>query len=173
MTLLLAGCATTAPPAAPWPAAPPMVIAPADAPPIQASEPHADHFAHPEGHYVGIFLGGVFNRGIGDGFTFGLDYEYRWNRHWGAGAFLHAVAVARNSAVLGAHALYHATDRLGLVAGAGVEIPNHGPTELLLRFGANYEFVAGEILAVPGIYLDVIEGGRVAAVLGITFMHKP
>ncbi|MFT5049412.1 MAG: hypothetical protein ACI8QZ_000805 [Chlamydiales bacterium] len=121
-------------------------------------ENHED--AHVENHGAGaqalnLFVGGSSDIGDADGFTIGLDYEYRLSHRWGIGGFAESVSGLNRSLSLGLQAYWHAVGELILVAGPGVE-RRGDEWEPIARVGGFYEFPIGDgwILS-PGVFYDI------------------
>lgn len=109
-------------------------------------------------------------------FTIGVEYEYKFSEHWGAG-----VAWERTN---GAHdglgttvylgALYwHPSGMWRLGAGVGQEevggdAHHHSHRETLVRASAGYEFLLGGLGIQPALAVDFI-GSDTAVVIGIAF----
>jgi len=170
--LLLAACAAPASRSGEWPGLPEgTLIAPAETevPEARSGEGHAGAKSH-EWHknHVNLFLGGTINRG-GNNFSIAADYERRFSERWGATVFFDYVGARTTTGVVGVGAVYHPTERIALVLGPGFEITSHGGPEWMIRFGGYYMFQAGELIISPTLYLDLVEGGRLVTVAGMSF----
>lgn len=140
--------------------------------PLLAAAPHGE-LKH---HHVGIFLGDSDERGGGDHFTYGLEYEYRFNQEFGAGAVYEYVDGAHDSdgvSVALAALYYHPYAGWRLGAGAGREKVHgsHGGYETLYRVGAAYDFHVGKIGIAPDVSLDRVDGENVL-VYGVAFIYS-
>jgi hypothetical protein len=144
-TLLLA-CATTA--------APPL---PRGTPP-QHTEAEAHGQAHGAGaQSVSVFVGGSEEVRDRDGFTLGLEYEYRLAPRVGVGAFVERVSGINRSLVFGGQLYWHAVADLVLTAGPGLD-RSHDEWNAVWRLGALYEFPLEEgIFLAPAIAYDFTE----------------
>ena len=146
-SLLLAGCVASG-------TLPPPPAAVYHAPPVEESYPE-EHGGGTQ--VVNLFVGSSSEVGDLDGFTFGLDYEYRLTHEWGVGGFAEAVTGLDRSSSVGVQAYWHAVRELVLVAGPGVE--RYGSEwGAIARVGAFYEFSLrdGWVLS-PAIFYDFSE----------------
>ena len=135
-------------------------------PPLAAeAESEKEGHAHTSRHHVGLFLGNT-HTDHDDGFTFGLDYEYRLTEQFGL-----------------AGVLDYATDVESTVVGAGVFIhrfENHdGHNEYLFRTGLYYDisldesnvFRGAELTISPTFIVDFVDGDE-DLVFGLTIGYK-
>ena len=115
-------------------------------------------------HAVNLFLGGAHNQANHTGFALGVDYEYKFNPHWGAGAFAEGATGDLRSFVGGVLAYYHPIEPLALVAGPGLERERghefrSAEWSAVLRVGGFYEIpVTPDMVVAPAVYYDIAEG---------------
>jgi len=123
-------------------------------------------------HKLNLFLGYTGERGEGGGQTVGLDYLYRFDSHWGVGAFIDLAAGGLDSRVIGAGLDYHPIEPVFLFVGPGIEWVD-GESQGLLRVGGGYEWEVGERVALgPTAYVDFLENGEFAWVVGLLLSHS-
>jgi len=121
-----------------------------------------DNVGH-EGHGKGsqafnVFAGGSGEIGDKDGWTFGVDYEYRLSEPLGIGAFAELVTGLDRSFATGVQLYWHAIGDLVLVAGPGLE-RHHDEWLPLARLGGFYEFpLGGGWVLSPALFYDIVEG---------------
>ncbi|MHC4549716.1 MAG: hypothetical protein ACYTEZ_13170 [Planctomycetota bacterium] len=171
--LLSVACVATAPAADPWPAEAagvrtPYVLASAQEPPGGAEPGHEVEGLHP--HMLNLFLGYTDDR-AGDGFTIGLDYEYRFSKPVGVGGYVDYVAGDIDVVVLGVAAYGHPWKELVLVVAPGVEV-GHGQSDALVRLGGFYEIPVGDYFVSPAFYVDLVEGKSPALIGGVNLGKK-
>lgn len=114
---------------------------------IENAEEQASHLDHEHGagtQAVNLFLGGSREDGERNGFTFGLDYEYRVLDDIGVGGFSEATAGLHRAFATGGQVYWHAWRELVLTGGVGAELKDHhtgeGATwDPIVRIGASYE----------------------------------
>lgn len=122
-------------------------------------------------HKLNLFLGYTGERGHGGGQTVGLDYLYRFNEHWGVGAFIDLAAGGMKTRVLGAGLDFHPIEAVFLFVGPGVEWVD-GESQGLIRVGTGYEIELGERLSTgPALYIDFLEDGEFAWVAGVLLSY--
>ena len=127
-------------------------------------EVEEERFRH---HKINLFMGYTGERGNAGGQTVGVDYLYRFDEHWGVGVFLDFAAGGLETGVLGAGLDYHPIEPVFLFVGPGVESVE-GEHQGLLRVGGGYEFEVGERMALgPAAYIDFLENGEFAWVVGL------
>lgn len=142
---LLLGCASSALPPA------------GSAAPAQHGEEH-----HGEGHGAGaqsvsVFVGGSEEIRDRDGFTLGLEYEYRLAPRLGVGAFLERVSGINRSLAAGGQLYWHAVAGLVLAAGPGVD-RSHDEWNAIWRLEALYEIPLEDgVFLAPAIAYDFTE----------------
>jgi hypothetical protein len=142
----------------------------------QDVSPRAEHAAGEESEEerndIGLFVGATTDDLDGaTGLTLGADYERRLCSRWGAGLLIDAVVggeLARD-VIVAVLAAFHPTPAVRLLAAPGLEISEHGDTEVVLRIGGDYKFLAGHYGIAPGLFFDWTEGGRFTYVYGLTF----
>jgi hypothetical protein len=108
-----------------------------------------------EPHELGLFLGGAHRNGE-DGFSIGLDYQYRISSLFGFGGLIEYTAGDIREGVLGFPFYFRVWRGLTLVGAPGIELSTTGSDEFLLRLGADYGFEIGRgFEVVPGLYVDL------------------
>jgi hypothetical protein len=119
-----------------------------------------------ERHELGLFLGGTHRNGE-DGFSAGLDYEYRISPLFGYGGLIEFTGGDIRDGVLGFPFYFHVWRGLKLVGAPGIEFAKQGNDEFLLRLGGEYGFELGRGYALaPGLFVDVTES-ETALVYGV------
>jgi hypothetical protein len=119
---------------------------------VLAAESEREEWAGTSRHCIGLFLGNT-HTDHDDGFTFGLDYEYRLTEQIGlAGVLDYATDV--ESTVLGAGIFIHMFEDWRLLLAPGFE-NRHGHNEYLFRTGLYYDIPLGEVDAFRGRELTV------------------
>jgi len=123
-------------------------------------------------HIPGVFLG-VTHIDSETEFTFGFEYEYKLNDHWGLGAVYERTNAAHHNdgvAVVLASIYYHPNKNIRLGVGAGEERigGGHPHTEDLYRISAAYDFHINSFGLAPTIAVDFVDGNE-ALVFGIAF----
>lgn len=178
--LVLAGCATRLPTAGPSPARTAVDDAVATAAPprdlaarfvrcetegmVREPEAEEERFRRQR---ITLFLGYTAERSAEGGQTVAVDYLYRFDRHWGVGAFVDLAAGGLKSRVLGAGLDIHPIEPVFLFVGAGIEWVD-GESQGLLRVGGGYEWEVGERTTLgPAVYVDVLEEGKAVYVAGL------
>lgn len=126
-------------------------------------------------HFPGIFIGYTDAKNETE-FTYGLEYEYRFDTHWGVGAVYERIDDAHHGdgvTVTLASLYYHPTQdfRLGLGAGREKIGGDHPHSENLVRVSAAYDFHFGEIGVAPTLAVDFIDGEK-AYVAGVAFIFS-
>jgi hypothetical protein len=124
-------------------------------------------------HYPGIFLGQTESAGERE-FTYGLEYEYRFDRHWGFGATYERIDDAHHGdgVTVSVGSLYYHPDnhwRFGF--GLGKErIGGHDPhSETLTRLSTSYDYHVGQFGIAPTVAVDFIDGKK-AYVVGVALV---
>ncbi|MGJ8682049.1 hypothetical protein [Paraglaciecola sp.] len=125
-------------------------------------------------HFPGIFVG--MTHADETEFTYGIEYEYKFNSSWGVGAVYEKTKDAHHGdgvTVKLASLYFHPSKNVRLGAGFGEEeIGGHHPhTEDLYRVSASYDFHVGDFGVAPTVAVDFIDGEK-AYVLGVAFI-KP
>lgn len=121
-------------------------------------------------HFPGIFLGAT-HADSNTEFTYGLEYEYKFNQNFGAGLVYEKTDEAHHgdgTEVKLASVYYHPIQHVRLGAGFGEEKVkgHHSHTEDLYRLSASYEIAVGEFEIAPTIAFDFIDGDT-ATILGV------
>lgn len=128
-------------------------------------------------HFPGIFVGATTIDDKTD-FSYGLEYEYKFTRTFGAGFVMENTDDAHEGAgveVKLVSAYFHPIHHVRLGLGFGEEKVNgsHGhPSheEDLVRVSANYDFVVGDFEIAPTIAFDFVDG-ETSTVLGVAFIR--
>ena len=125
---------------------------------VAAEESRASAHGHHDPHStIGIFVGDTTERRR-DGFTLGIEYEYRASRRLGIGLTAeHAGGDFDTNVFVLPVALHEGPWKL--YAGPGVESGEEGE-EPLLRVGVEYGLRVGEYEVSPQIDLDFVDGER-------------
>jgi len=127
-------------------------------------------------HVVGGFLGASNIQDETD-FSYGLEYEYKFNDTWGLGPVFERTADADhgrgvNVSLLSLYAHVTPSVRLGLGFGEeriGADDSHHSHKEDLIRVSAAYDFhFDGGFGIAPTIAVDFVDGEQ-AEVFGIAF----
>jgi len=112
---------------------------------------------HESPNHLSLFLGNthllVPGEGNEDGFTAGLDYEYRLSRVFGVGGVAEYASGALDATTLLVALDIHLYKGAVLQLGAGVEFIE-GHTNELGRVGILYEFEFGEVTVSPQFHFD-------------------
>ncbi|MBL9173963.1 MAG: hypothetical protein JNL10_10555 [Verrucomicrobiales bacterium] len=113
-------------------------------------------------HHVGIFAGGATrftSEEEGEtetGVALGMEYEYRFARHWGTGLLAEGILSAHpRDAILVVPLNWHPWEWLKLSAAPGVEFVTDGPEQFVMRLGAAYEFELGAFNIAPEVSVDL------------------
>lgn len=138
---------------------------------LLASQSSAAGNAH---HFPGVFVGYTHAESKTE-FTYGLEYEYKFNSEWGLGAIYEKTDDAHHGdgvTVKIIEAFYHPTSYLRLGAGVGKEKigGDHPHSEDLYRLSVSYEYHIGDYGIEPTIAVDFIDGEE-AYVLGVAFIR--
>lgn len=125
-------------------------------------------------HYFGIFQGYTHIKDETE-FTYGLEYEYKFNSQWGAGLVyeksdkLHhgdGVDVSLGSVY------YHPESwRFGLGFGREKIGGDHPHSENLTRVSAGYDFHVGDFEIAPAVAVDFVNGDE-ATVFGLAILKS-
>lgn len=124
-------------------------------------------------HYPGVFLGATHFDGESD-FTFGVEYEYMFDKHFGAGLIWERTAEGHDGDgvnVVIAEVFYHPNHHWRFGIGFGEEqIRGKKPKEKdLWRLSATYEYPVGQFVVAPTVAVDFIDGDR-ATVAGLAIL---
>ncbi len=125
-------------------------------------------------HFPGIFLG-YTNANSHTDFTYGIEYEYKFNKEWGAGLVYEETNDAKKGkgiTVKVASLFYHPYGNWRLGLGAGEEkIGGDAPyTKDLIRLSGSYEYHIGDFGIAPTFAVDFIDGDE-AYVLGVAILR--
>jgi hypothetical protein len=152
-----------------------LTVAAWDAFAAEAENEEEGH-AHTSRHHAGLFLGNT-HTDHDDGFTFGLDYEYRLTERFGlAGVLDYATDV--ESTVLGAGVFIHLFEDWRLLLAPGFE-NHHGDNEYLFRTGVYYDISLDdlgfsserELTLSPTFIVDFVDGDE-NIVFGLTIGYE-
>lgn len=138
---------------------------------ISANDVLAADDAH---HFPGIFVG-YTNASDETHFTYGLEYEYKFNHSWGLGAAYEKIDDAHHDdgvTVTVAQLFYHPLNTLRFGLGVGKEKIGgaHPHTEDLYRLSASYEYHIGDFGLAPTLAVDFIDGEK-AYVFGVALVR--
>jgi hypothetical protein len=132
----------------------------------------AEGHAEPHHHHLALFAGWGTESKTGhedhDGYAIGLEYEFRWTRHWGVGAVVEGLGqeTVRNVLVV-VPISFHPGGGWRLIVGPGVEFTPK-KDKLAVRLGAGYIFhIGGGWGVAPEVFLDLIETGEKTWVAGV------
>lgn len=122
---------------------------------ISASEPdtHVHHY-HTNSLYGFIGITGKDRRERAG--TVAIEYERRFNEKWGLAAGLEHAFGDLDFTVFTVPVVFHKGKWI-IYAGPGLE-RHHGHDEFLFRMGGGYEFEKGNLILVPKISVDVVDG---------------
>lgn len=125
-------------------------------------------------HFPGIFLG-YTHVGNNTEFTYGIEYEYKFSTHWGAGLVYEETDDGHYGdgiTVKVASLFYHPYSNLRLGLGIGNEKIGgaHPHKEDLIRLSASYEYLFGDFGLAPVLAVDFIDGEE-AYVMGIAIIR--
>ena len=165
MASALAACSTLDAARTAWAAE--RVQEPGEGAPPGEEAPEAGE--HEPWHHASVFVGDTIVSGD-HALTLGLDYEYRLQEHFGIGGIVDFAfdGVARDT-ILAVSFLLHPVERVAILAAPGIELAD-GESFFLFRTGLSYEFPVGEKFTIgPAVYVDFLEGGEQATVLGVGF----
>ena len=127
-------------------------------------------------HALGVFVGRSNERGGGDEVSIGLEYEYRFNQHWGAGGLVEYTPDGHSDdgiTVALASGYYHPYKgwRLGLGFGRERVHGDHGYYQWLYRAGVAYDFHVGRFGIAPSVNYDIIEGNSNVLIYGVALVY--
>lgn len=128
-----------------------------------------------EQHFPGLFIGAT-NFDSETELTYGIEYEYKFSKQWGAGLVYEKTSDAHHGdgvTVKLASVYLHPWKDLRLGAGFGEEkVGGHHPhSENLTRVSASYDFHVAGLGIAPTLAFDFIDG-ETATVFGIAII-KP
>ena len=129
-------------------------------------------------HHVGVFVGGASRyQAPADeeeetGLAVGVEYEYRFAKHWGTGLLIEGVTTdhARDG-ILVVPLNFHPWEWLKLSVAPGVEFVEKGEEEFVVRIGAAYEVELGHWFLGPEVSLDVTRESQ-TLVYGLSFGRR-
>ncbi len=125
-------------------------------------------------HYPGVFIGYTHAQSETH-FTYGFEYEYRFEPSWGLGLLYEKTPDAHHgdgtTLILGEF-YYHPDDNLRFGIGAGKErIGGHHPhSENVIQLNASYDIHFGDFGIAPTVAVDFIDGEK-AYVFGVSVMR--
>lgn len=124
-------------------------------------------------HYPGVFLGATNFKSETD-FTLGVEYEYKFQEHWGLGGVYERTKEGHKGDgvnVWVASLYYHPNDSWRLGAGLGQEKIGgaHPHTEDLYRISAVYEVKYNKFIIAPTLAVDFIDREE-AIVFGVAIL---
>jgi len=128
-----------------------------------------------EHHFPGLFIGATNFDGETE-FTYGIEYEYKFSKQWGAGIVYEKTNDAHHGdgvTVKLASIYLHPWKDLRLGAGFGEEkVGGHHPhTEDLTRISASYDFHLSGVGIAPTLAFDFIDG-ETATVFGVAIIKS-
>jgi hypothetical protein len=131
-------------------------------------------FAADKHHLPGVFLGYTHAEDETE-FTYGLEYEYKFNSDWGVGIVYEKTDDAHHDdgvTVKLAQVYYHTPQHIRLGLGFGEEKIGgaHPHSEELYRISASYEYHLGDFAIEPTIAVDFIDSEE-AYVFGVAFVR--
>lgn len=146
-----------------------------------SAEPQAVHDAgHEHRHEAGIFIGGSHSDEE-NGFTFGVDYEFKFHQYFGAGGFVEFIRGDFDERAFGALFYLRPAGEWQIFTGPGGdkrfgEEQNSDPSaegteegvEFLWRVGLIYGIPVGRITISPNVMVDFLKDQQVF-VYGVTF----
>jgi hypothetical protein len=132
-------------------------------------------FAASDAHHFPAVFVGYTNAKDETHFTYGLEYEYKFNKTWGVGAVYEKIDDAHHGdgvTVTVAELFYHPSNNLRFGVGVGKEKigGDHPHTEDLYRLTASYDYHIGDFGLAPTIAVDFIDGEK-AYVLGVALIR--
>ena len=125
-------------------------------------------------NFPGIFFG-YTNASDETHFTYGFEYEYKFNQTWGVGGVYEKIDDAHHGdgvTVTVAELFYHPLNNVRIGVGVGEEKigGDHPHTEDLYRLTASYEYHIGDFGLAPTIAVDFIDGEK-AYVFGVALIR--
>lgn len=125
-------------------------------------------------HFPGVFVG--YTKAAEEThFTYGVEYEYKFNQSWGLGGAYEKIDDAHHEdgvTVTVAGLFYHPTNtiRFGVAVGKEKIGGAHPHTEDLYRLSASYDFHIGDFGLAPTLAVDFIDGEK-AYVFGVALIR--
>jgi len=133
------------------------------------TEKHNTNKTYPHGrNHLSLFIGNTDIEREEQGFTVGLDYEYRVNELLGLGTVVEYAAGGIDAWSLLTVADVHIYQGLVLQVGPGVEKSSE-ETVFIARVGVLYEFERRGLTISPQIHYDLHAGAGNGWVLGLAF----
>ena len=139
--------------------------------PVSASADPAAESSHEFNHnIVGVFVGATGEGRRENGLTFALTYGRRFHDVFAVGVEVERVFGDLEFWVATVPFAYH-VKKWKFFAGPGIEDPDDGDAELMVRVGAEYGFELNEQWEfAPTLSLDFVDGETVA-VFGVGFLY--
>lgn len=110
---------------------------------------------HGHKHHASVFVGGT-HTDHDDGFTVGLEYEYRMQPEFGIGVLGEYANLDHDVWIVGLPFVFHPYQGLRLLAMPGVELTSDHE-EFLVRLGVGYDIPAGDWVITPGFNVDFVD----------------
>jgi hypothetical protein len=105
-------------------------------------------------------------------FTPGVEYERHLDHYWGVGGFLEHFDGEDDYLYLAFSVLYHPVPEVGFSLSPGVQFLGD-ENRFAVRAGTNYEFELAEPWTFgPAVYVEFIEGGARASVIGLALSYN-
>lgn len=134
-----------------------------------AQHHHSSHGFHP--HHLALFVGvteAEHHHETEREATFGIDYEYRFNEHFGLGGLVDYAGGDIDATVVAVALFIHPFAQAKILIAPGLEI-HDGYEEELLRAGVGWDFHLGESFTLtPTFAIDFVDGEEIK-VYGINF----
>ena len=126
-------------------------------------------------HFLGVFIGATHANSESE-FSYGIEYEYKFNQLWGAGFVFETTKDAHHGdgVDVSLAAIYlHPWQELRLGVGYGQEKVGgaHSFSEDLTRISVSYDFHLGGVGIAPTIAVDFIDG-ETATIYGIAIIKS-
>lgn len=128
------------------------------------SDSALEHAVHGP-HHLSVLFADTHVSGEGDGFTFGIDYEYRVSKLFGVGAVVEKVYGELEATTVLAVADIHFQHGLIVQVGPGFE-RRHDENVFVARIGMLYEFELEKLTLSPQLHWDYHDGETNAIVVG-------
>lgn len=129
-------------------------------------------------HHVGVFAGGATRYKAPEheeeetGLALGVEYEFRFAEHFGAGLLFEAVSTDHaRDAILVVPISWHPWEWLKLSAAPGAEFVEHGAHEFVIRLAAAYEIEFGHWNLAPEVSVDFTRQSQ-TCVYGLSFGRR-